>query len=135
GVDLRPGATRGPALPPFDPAPVFAPPPFLAPGVPAFGARPSDAALRRSFSCFQAVRSGTGSSPEYALCQGRSSAGRVRPRPARPCRFLPPEPTLGPLRGVARRLRRCELPAISGPPTSASIVDRSACPPPRHRPV
>ena len=95
GADLRPGATRGSG---------------------AADRSCDDAAARRSFSCFQAVRLGT-SSPEYALCHGRSSAGRVRPFfAASPSRFLPPEPIVGPFLGVVRRPRRCELPGISRPP-------------------
>src|SRR5262249_42822884 len=99
-------APRGAAaLPPF-------PAVFLVPGWPTFGARPSAVARRRSFSCFHAVRSGSVSSPEYALCQGRSSAGSVRPRPASDCPFLPPQPRGAPFFELVRRPLRGELPGI-----------------------
>src|SRR4029453_3380246 len=110
------GPPRGGTLPPrCGPGLVTRPQAvFLVSGTPTLGARPSAAAARRSFACLRAVLAGSSSVPEYALCHGRSSAGRVLPRPLSPERFLPPEPVVAPFFAVARRLRFAELPGISG---------------------
>src|SRR5690606_14281807 len=119
---LRPTSSSGPSWEARLPAPdrLSAARAALEPGPgrPTFGGRPFSAAARRSRSCLRAVPRGT-SSPEYALCQGRSSAGRVRPLP----------PRRRPLGGVSTGLpeRPRALPAIDCPPRATrSVFDHHA---------